>query len=67
MEASQNGENEERNIVEGSDVENENDEEVLKKIIKNHPLYEVLVESHINCLKVISFSWTLFLKLDVIN
>ncbi|CAJ2674319.1 homeobox protein knotted-1-like 1 [Trifolium pratense] len=40
--------------VEGINVgkENENDEEILKKIIANHPLFEVMIESHINCLKV---------------
>ncbi|CAJ1932710.1 unnamed protein product [Sphenostylis stenocarpa] len=27
-------------------------EQVLKKIIATHPLYEVLIQSHINCLKV---------------
>ncbi|CAL5206820.1 unnamed protein product [Lathyrus oleraceus] len=39
---------------EESDVgkEKENDEEALKKIIASHPLFEVLIESHINCLKV---------------
>ncbi|KAK2399627.1 KNOX meinox protein [Trifolium repens] len=42
--------------VEGINVgkknENENDEEILKKIIASHPLFEVMIESHINCLKV---------------
>jgi hypothetical protein len=45
--------------VEGINVgkknENENDEEILKKIIASHPLFEVMIESHINCLKVINF------------
>lgn len=27
-------------------------EEVLKKMIKSHPLYGLLIESHLNCLKV---------------
>ncbi|WJX16786.1 hypothetical protein P8452_06775 [Trifolium repens] len=42
--------------VEGINVgkknENENDEEILKKIVASHPLFEVMIESHINCLKV---------------
>ncbi|WJX10367.1 hypothetical protein P8452_01102 [Trifolium repens] len=42
--------------VEGINVgkknENEKDEEILKKIIASHPLFEVMIESHINCLKV---------------
>ena len=38
----------------GSHVEIKQSEEVLKKIIASHPLYEVLIQSHINCLKVIS-------------
>ncbi|KAL5122969.1 Homeobox protein knotted-1-like 6 [Glycine soja] len=42
-----------RKGVEGSDhVEIKENEEVLKKIIATHPLYEVLIQSHISCLKV---------------
>lgn len=60
MEASKIGENEGRKEVdEVSDAETEN-EEVLKKIIASHPLYEVLIESHINCLKVISSCFLFF-------
>ncbi|KAL2347803.1 hypothetical protein Fmac_001803 [Flemingia macrophylla] len=44
-------ENEGRKGVDGSGAQKDN-EEVLKKIIASHPLYEVLIESHINCLKV---------------
>ncbi|KAK7308644.1 hypothetical protein VNO77_42264 [Canavalia gladiata] len=51
MEASEIGGNEGRKGVQRSDEEKEN-EEVLKKIIASHPLYKVLIESHINCLKV---------------
>jgi len=55
MEARQIGENGSgRKGVEESDVEIKENEEVLKKIIASHPLYEVLIQSHINCLKVIS-------------
>ena len=32
----------------GSHVEIQQSEEVLKKIIASHPLYEVLIQSHIN-------------------
>ncbi|CAK8570446.1 unnamed protein product [Lathyrus sativus] len=43
-----------RKEVEESDVEKEkeNHQEALKKIIASHPLFEVLIESHINCFKV---------------
>ncbi|KAL5070962.1 hypothetical protein RYX36_021849 [Vicia faba] len=43
-----------RKEIEENDVgkEKENDEEAIKKIIASHPLFEVLIESHINCLKV---------------
>ncbi|KAJ1418360.1 hypothetical protein SESBI_15860 [Sesbania bispinosa] len=51
MESNKIGENGRRKEAEGSDAEKQ-DEEVLKKIIASHPLYEVLIESHINCLKV---------------
>lgn len=30
----------------------EEEEEALKKMISGHPLYELLVENHTNCLKV---------------
>ncbi|RHN78076.1 hypothetical protein MtrunA17_Chr1g0161551 [Medicago truncatula] len=44
---------ESKEIGKGSDVGKESEnEEVLKKIIASHPLFEVLIESHINCLKV---------------
>lgn len=47
---------ESKEIGKGSDVGKESEnEEVLKKIIASHPLFEVLIESHINCLKVINF------------
>ncbi|KAG2377171.1 hypothetical protein LR48_Vigan06g137900 [Vigna angularis] len=41
-------------VVEGSEniAGGKENEEVLKKIIATHPLYEVLIQSHINCLKV---------------
>ena len=49
MEARQIGENGSgRKGVEESDVEIKQSEEVLKKIIASHPLYEVLIQSHIN-------------------
>ncbi|KAI9091331.1 hypothetical protein K1719_028142 [Acacia pycnantha] len=32
--------------------EEEEDHEVLKKMISSHPLYGLLIESHFNCLKV---------------
>ncbi|KAK7407703.1 hypothetical protein VNO78_09723 [Psophocarpus tetragonolobus] len=48
MEATQTGG---KKGVQGSVVEKEN-EDVLKKIISTHPLYEVLIQTHINCLKV---------------
>ncbi|WVZ09918.1 hypothetical protein V8G54_014448 [Vigna mungo] len=38
----------EKGVVEGT----ENEEVLLKNIIATHPLYEVLIQSHINCLKV---------------
>ncbi|KAI4357508.1 hypothetical protein L6164_001451 [Bauhinia variegata] len=40
-----------RMVVEGGDIEKES-EEVLKKMIASHPLYGLLIESHLNCLKV---------------
>ncbi|XP_029130137.1 homeobox protein knotted-1-like 7 [Cajanus cajan] len=52
MEATQiREENGGRKGVQGGDAQKEN-EDILKKIIASHPLYEVLIESHINCLKV---------------
>ncbi|XP_047160021.1 homeobox protein knotted-1-like 7 [Vigna umbellata] len=40
-------------VVEGSEniAAGKENEELLKKIIATHPLYEVLIQSHINCLK----------------
>ncbi|RDX98321.1 Homeobox protein knotted-1-like 1, partial [Mucuna pruriens] len=55
MEARQIGENGGRKKgLEGSgiDIVEKQNEEVLKKIIATHPLYGVLIQSHINCLKV---------------
>ncbi|XP_057443816.1 protein KNATM-like [Lotus japonicus] len=52
MEGSEIGENGRRKEVEGSDIVEKENEEDLKKIIASHPLYEVLIESHMNCLKV---------------
>lgn len=51
-----------RKEVEESHVgkEIENDQEAIKKIIASHPLFEVLIESHINCLKVINFIFIYF-------
>ncbi|KAI9074968.1 hypothetical protein K1719_043018 [Acacia pycnantha] len=47
MEAAINGEN--RNVAE----DKETDEQLrLKKMIANHPLYGILIQSHFNCLKV---------------
>ena len=42
----------EKGVVEGSEhiAGGKENEEVLKNIIATHPLYEVLVQSHINCL-----------------
>ncbi|QCD89454.1 KNOX2 protein [Vigna unguiculata] len=44
----------EKGLVEGSEhiAGGKQNEEVLKNIIATHPLYEVLIQSHINCLKV---------------
>jgi len=41
----------EKGVVEGSEhiVGGKENEEVLKNIIATHPLYDVLVQSHINC------------------
>ncbi|XP_027915053.1 uncharacterized protein LOC114174411 [Vigna unguiculata] len=43
----------EKGLVEGSEhiAGGKQNEEVLKNIIATHPLYEVLIQSHINCLK----------------
>lgn len=42
------------------DLEEEEDDEenneILKRRISNHPLYGLLVETHLDCLKVFSFS-----------
>lgn len=37
--------------------EEELEQEVLKRRISGHPLYELLMENHINCLKVFPFSF----------
>ncbi|KAL5760861.1 hypothetical protein ACOSP7_019366 [Xanthoceras sorbifolium] len=34
------------------DVDDEEDEEILKRRISSHPLYGLLIETHLNCLKV---------------
>lgn len=36
------------------EVQFDNDEEVLdmKRMISGHPLYELLIQTHVNCLKV---------------
>uniref|UniRef100_A0A5B7C8C5 Homeobox protein knotted-1-like 1 n=1 Tax=Davidia involucrata TaxID=16924 RepID=A0A5B7C8C5_DAVIN len=36
----------------GEEAEEEEDEELLKKRISDHPLYGLLIETHLNCLKV---------------
>ena len=53
----------EKGLVEGSEhiAGGKQNEEVLKNIIATHPLYEVLIQSHINCLKVRNFLYFLFL------
>ncbi|KAL5827810.1 hypothetical protein ACOSQ3_019661 [Xanthoceras sorbifolium] len=33
------------------DVDDEEDEEILKRRISSHPLYGLLIETHLNCLK----------------
>jgi len=50
----------EKGLVEGSEsiAGGKQNEEVLKKIIATHPLYEVLVQSHIKCLKVRNFPFS---------
>lgn len=37
-------------------IKEETEEEILKKRILSHPLYKLLLHSHLNCLKVISIS-----------
>ena len=57
-----------RKGVEGSDhVEIKENEEVLKKIIATHPLYEVLIQSHISCLKVINFPFSFLLPFAIFS
>ncbi|XP_048330095.2 homeobox protein knotted-1-like 1 [Ziziphus jujuba] len=42
-----------RNINGGKEMGNEGDEnEILKRRISNHPLYGLLLETHLDCLKV---------------
>lgn len=48
------GENGGRRVLEGSAGAEKESEEVLKKMIASHRLYGVLIESHFDCLKVIS-------------
>ncbi|XP_054785844.1 protein KNATM-like [Prosopis cineraria] len=38
------------------DEEEERDHEILKTRISNHPLYDLLVQQHLNCLKVSDIS-----------
>ncbi|KAM5566923.1 homeobox protein knotted-1-like 1 [Rosa sericea] len=37
---------------EGDDQDEDKEEEALKKMISGHPLYGLLLENHLNCLKV---------------
>lgn len=55
---------EEEQEEEGDDEEENN--EILKRRISNHPLYGLLVEAHLDCLKVIYsyLSLSLFLFLS---
>lgn len=45
-------------------IKEEEEEEILKKRISSHPLYGLLLHSHLNCLKVPSLS--LLLKIIVV-
>lgn len=57
-------ENRRKKEVEGSDEVKENNqnesEEDLKNIIARHPLFEVLIESHMKCLEVINSFFLIF-------
>lgn len=53
----------EKGVVEGSEniaAGKENEQVLLKNIIATHPLYELLIQSHINCFKVRNFLHFLF-------
>ena len=41
------------------------DHEILKRRISSHPLYGLLVEAHLGCLKVLSLSLSLSLSLCI--
>lgn len=66
MEANKIGENGGRREIEGSDAKKENEEVDLKNIIASHPLYEVLIDSHIKCLKVTSYISCFLISLNLL-
>lgn len=41
------------------------DEEILRKRILDHPLFGLLIENHLNCLKVFQLLFILFLLFSV--
>ena len=49
--------------TEGDEEDDHYQEEDLKRMISSHPLFGLLIESHINCLTVFSFSFFILFSL----
>ena len=47
-------------FLENAGVDQEEDGELLKRMITGHPLYGLLIETHLKCLKVIISPYSCF-------